>query len=114
MFVRAATHLNFVLVPTNYEYNKYFPEFTYLLLDFHFDLEEVLAPLYPHLRYEGKLSNTPREEVQSLRSPARLQQQDSEDFQTEDFFQNGESDTDDAREDEQSKIEQFSNELNKV
>ena len=52
--------------------------------------------------------------MQSLRSPARLQQQDSEDFQTEDFFQNGESDTDDAREDGQSKIEQFSNELDKV
>ena len=75
----------------------------------------MLGPLYPHLRYEGKLSNTPGEEVvPSLRSPARLQQQDSEDFQTEDLFQNEESDTDDARTEGQSNIEQFSNKLNEV
>ena len=52
-------------------------------LDFHFDLEEVLFPLYPNLRYKGKNTPVVNEKVQSLRRSSTLKLQDSGDFETE-------------------------------
>ena len=50
-------------------------------------MEELLAPIYPHLRYEGSLSQSTSQKVPSLRSSATLQLQDSGEFDTEDVFQ---------------------------
>ena len=49
-----------------------------------FDLEEILAPLYPSLRFnQGKHIISSTKDVESLRRSSTLSLQDTEDFETE-------------------------------